>query len=52
MERLAVGKQAAQSIDMEKFSFKKLNKGKLTVSGYNNKQVCSSEKLRGQWGHQ
>jgi hypothetical protein len=48
-----VSKQAAQKIDTERFNLKKLNEGMLkTVSGYNQKQVSSSGKLRGQWGHQ
>jgi hypothetical protein len=33
---------------MERFSLKKLNKGRVkTVSGYNNNYVCSSGKLGG-----
>jgi hypothetical protein len=51
-ERLAVSKRAAQKINTERFNLKKLNEGMLkTVPGYNQKQVCSSGKLRGQWGH-
>jgi hypothetical protein len=51
-ERLAVSKRGAQKMDMERFNVKKLKGILRTVSGYNQKQVCSSGKLRGQWGHQ
>jgi hypothetical protein len=49
-ERLVVSKQAAEKIDMERFNVKKLNEG--YVRGQYQKQVCSSGRLRGQWGHQ
>jgi hypothetical protein len=57
-ERLAVSKRAAKKIEMERFNVKKINEGdvkestRLKAPGYNQKQVCSSGKLTGQYGHQ
>jgi hypothetical protein len=46
-ERLAVSKQMVKKMDMERFNVKQLNEKevKRTVSGYNQKQVCSCGKL-------
>jgi hypothetical protein len=53
-ERLAVGKQAAQKIDKERFSLKKLNEGEVKeqyqVTVRN--KFASLENLREQWKHQ
>jgi hypothetical protein len=51
-ERLAASKRPAQKVDVERFILKKLNEGMLTVSSYNQKQVCRFGNVRGQWGHQ
>jgi hypothetical protein len=50
-ERLAVSKRAAQKVDTERFNDKRKGGGVKTVSGYNQKQVCSCRNLIGQWEH-
>jgi hypothetical protein len=47
-ERLALSKQATRKIDTERYDLKKLNKWDVKEEH----QVCSSGKLKGQWGHQ
>jgi hypothetical protein len=47
-ERLAVSKRAIKKMDMDRFNLKKLNEREVKkVPCYNQKQVCSSGKLRG-----
>jgi hypothetical protein len=47
-ERLAVSKRVAQKIHMERFNIKKLKSDVEKSISCNQKQVCSSGKLRGQ----